>query len=178
MKRTLTPAFSTKSLVEHEPLVQEQVDIFIAKVSKLGGGSLGINMTDWYEMAAFDILGEMAFGESFRSMEDEHPHFWSQLVEKHLFYVTMLDNLRRYPWVKAIGQMLLPWFTVAVRDQHTGYTRAKVEKRLKSKQERADILTNIVAKFKEGEVSKEELTAHSSTLVYVSKFDIHGLEGN
>ena len=37
---------------------------------------------------------------------------------------------------------------------------------------RKDILTNIVDKVESGEVSQEELTAHSSTLMYVNYFDV------
>ena len=38
-------------------------------------------------------------------------------------------------------------------------------RRLNHESSRTDILTNIVDKVKTGEVSKEELTAHASTLV-------------
>ena len=127
MKRTLATAFSTKALIAQEKIVQSQVDRFIDKLGKLGAGRNGLNMTDWFEMIAFDILGEMAFGESFHSVEDNKPHFWSQLIEKHLFYVTVVDNLRRFPLLRRIGQIVLPAFTVSVRDKHTGYSRAKVQ---------------------------------------------------
>ena len=44
---------------------------------------------------------------------------------------------------------------------------ADSDRRLKSKTNRKDFLTNIVDKVESGEVSKEELIAHSSTLMYV-----------
>lgn len=69
MKRSLAGMFTTKSLYEHEDIVQRCVDEFVIKVGKEGAGKEGLNMTDWFEMIAFDILGEMAFGESFGCVE-------------------------------------------------------------------------------------------------------------
>lgn len=40
-----------------------------------------------------------------------------------------------------------------------------LDRRLNNESSRNDILSNVVGKVKSGEVSKEELTAHASTLV-------------
>lgn len=69
MKTSLSAAFSTKALQEQEYIVAKMVDSFVARV-KVGTGLDGINMTKWYEMVAFDILGEMAFGNSFHCIEN------------------------------------------------------------------------------------------------------------
>ena len=71
MKSSLSAAFSTKALLEQEYIVAKTVDAFVARVGRESGpGSKGFNMTKWYEMVAFDILGEMAFGQSFNCIED------------------------------------------------------------------------------------------------------------
>lgn len=67
----LLSAFSQRSLLEQEDTVARIIDRFIEIIGKKGGkGSQGLNLTKWYEMVGFDILGEMAFGESFHSLED------------------------------------------------------------------------------------------------------------
>ncbi|KAL3417255.1 BCL4p [Phlyctema vagabunda] len=126
---------------------------------------MGLNMTKWFEMISFDILGEMAFGEGFHCVEDGMPHFWSEMIVKHLFFITVLDNLRRYPMIAAIGRWLLPQLTVSVRNKHCGFSRRKVARRLGSTTTRKDFLATIVDKVRVGEVSQEELTAHASTLI-------------
>lgn len=71
MRRSLSSAFSTKALMEQERIVAENIDAFIEKLGRLGGPNTnGLNMSKWYEMIAFDILGDMAFGESFRCIEN------------------------------------------------------------------------------------------------------------
>ncbi len=67
MKRDLTAAFSTQALYEQEGLIGECVDRLVMKI---GEASKPLNMTKLFEMVSFDILGEMAFGESFRAIEN------------------------------------------------------------------------------------------------------------
>ncbi len=66
----LSPAFSQRSLLEQESIIGGVIDQFVRIMGeKAPPGSNGINVTKWYEMSSFDILGEMAFGESFYSLE-------------------------------------------------------------------------------------------------------------
>ena len=67
MKSSLTAAFSTKALQEQEHIVDKIINRFLDKIQENEGN--GMNVTKWYEMFAFDILGEMAFGDSFGSLE-------------------------------------------------------------------------------------------------------------
>lgn len=70
-KRTLAAVFSTKALTAQEHIVQRCWDDFVAKIGQVSQRSpQGINVAKWFEMAAFDVLGEMAFGESFGCVEN------------------------------------------------------------------------------------------------------------
>jgi len=152
MKRLLSAAFSTKALSEQEDIVQQCIDGFIDRIGHDGAGPQGLDVSEWYEMVAFDILGEMAFGESFHCVDKGscshphgtitgsgslalafvcflgEPHFWPELILKHLFFITLLDNLRRYPLLVSIGKYVLPRWTVDVRNKHTGYSRDQVSR--------------------------------------------------
>ena len=71
MRRSLSSAFSTKALSEQESIVAGNIDAFITKLGQVGGPETnGLDMSKWYEMSAFDILGDMAFGESFRCIDN------------------------------------------------------------------------------------------------------------
>lgn len=74
MRKMLSPAFSQRALLEQENIISGIIDRFVRIVGeKAPPGSKGINMTKWFEMSSFDILGEMAFGESFHSLEAGMP---------------------------------------------------------------------------------------------------------
>ena len=69
MKRSLLSAFSAKSLREQEGIVQGCIDSFLVAIGGKGQMEGGIDMTKWFEILAFDITGEMSFGESFGCIE-------------------------------------------------------------------------------------------------------------
>lgn len=70
-KKNLAPAFSSKALERQEDIVQRYLDDFVSKIGPLSTRSPeGIDITKWFEMVTFDILGEMAFGESFHCLAD------------------------------------------------------------------------------------------------------------
>ena len=128
MKKDLSAAFSQTALRQQERIVQGVIDRFIENIHKAShvSGTRGVNMTEWFEMLAFDALGEMAFGESFGCLESGRPHFWQQMLVKHLFAITLVDNLRRYPLIKWLGLLVLPGLTRHLRERHRALSVSKV----------------------------------------------------
>ncbi|KAI1281078.1 putative cytochrome P450 [Xylaria sp. FL0933] len=164
MRKALSNAFSTKALMEQEAIVNANVDAFVDRLGADGGpATAGLNMTEWFEMVAFDILGEMSFGESFGSVAQGHPHFWFRMFTEHLFAITVVDMLRRYPLFVSLGRLLMP-LTMSLREKHTALSREKVALRLKTADPRADFMSLLIRKVETGEMEMEELTAHASTL--------------
>lgn len=69
MRKALSGAFSMRALIEQEDIVRGNIDAFIKRIGVDGGpDSKGLDMTKWFEMVSFDILGDMAFGENFGSI--------------------------------------------------------------------------------------------------------------
>ncbi|KAJ3568839.1 hypothetical protein NPX13_g6283 [Xylaria arbuscula] len=165
-KKNLLAAFSAKALTAQEDIVQRCIDDFVSKIGIISQKSPeGINLVEWFEMSSFDLLGEMAFGESFGCIQSEKHHFWIDLVLQHVREITLVDNLRRFKILSGIAKRILPSLILSVRARHTKYTRAKVQRRLESTSSRQDFLTNVVEKVKSGDVPLEEMAAHSSTLI-------------
>lgn len=121
----LSAAFATKALVDQEDIITKSVDEFVDRIGELGAGETGLNMTKWYEMVAFDTLGEMAFGQSFESVKKGKPDSWSELIVSHLYFITLIDNIRRLPFVVTLTKMIFP-ATVAHRNKNSEYSRQKV----------------------------------------------------
>lgn len=153
MRSMLSAAFSTKSLRDQEYLISSAVDEFIMRLGEADFQAQGLNMTKWYEMIAFDSVGEMAFGQSFGSIKAGQfstllplgrggkarttkganhrgdlgtPHSWSELIVEHLYFITLADNLRRLPLVVTLWRLIFP-STLAHQNQNSRYSRKKVE---------------------------------------------------
>lgn len=70
MRRLLANAFSMTSLIEQEELVQNSVDRFIelVKTKTVERGEI-FDFSKGYERLTFDIIGDLAFGETFGALE-------------------------------------------------------------------------------------------------------------
>jgi cytochrome P450 len=69
MRRYLSHAFSDGSLKKQETLVAENVDLLMSQLGKLGTGPEGLNIVKWFNLTTFDIIGSLAFGETFGGLE-------------------------------------------------------------------------------------------------------------
>ncbi|THY32783.1 hypothetical protein D6D01_02446 [Aureobasidium pullulans] len=165
MRKHLSAAFSTKALLEQEDIVQGCIDKFMHRLGSEGDQETGLNMIKEFEMLAFDILGEMAFGESFGNMEAGKPHPWIELITEHIFYITVLDNLRRFTWLEKLGRIVLSKLIGSVRQKHSQYSRDKVFRRLKNKTTRRDFMRHLIDRANDQSISREEMTTHASALI-------------
>ncbi|EGX94777.1 Cytochrome P450 [Cordyceps militaris CM01] len=149
MRKMLSAAFATKSLVDQEHIISGVVDEFVERMGSHGTSSEGLNMTMWYEMVSFDVLGK--------------PHFWCEIIVNHLYFITLIDNLRRLPFVATLARLFFP-STLAMQNKNSQFSRQKVAERLEKKSTRKDFVSIIVKNFHEGNICREEMTAHVSTL--------------
>ena len=67
MRRLLTHAFSSKALKEQEQILHIYADMLIEKLADMMRGTQHAidDMTRWYNFTTFDLIGDLAFGESF-----------------------------------------------------------------------------------------------------------------
>ena len=67
-RKNLSNAFSAQALGQQTPLIMEYIDLFVAQVAKHGNTERGIPVDDWFMWLAFDVVGDLAFGESFQAV--------------------------------------------------------------------------------------------------------------
>jgi hypothetical protein len=67
MRRYLSPAFSDRALGEQEALICESINRFIELLPTRGDR---YDISKGYEMLTFDIIGDLAFGETFGAIEN------------------------------------------------------------------------------------------------------------
>ena len=68
MRRFLRDAFSDRSLREQESLISQHIDEFVDRIGEAGSSPEGIDIVMWFNLATFDIIGSLAFGQSFNGV--------------------------------------------------------------------------------------------------------------
>ncbi|KAL8343545.1 hypothetical protein RB598_004749 [Gaeumannomyces tritici] len=76
-RRQLSHGFSETAVYEQEPIITFYIDLFIRRLSEnAGGGNKSIDILRWLNYLTFDIIGDLALGESFGSLESSKYHPW------------------------------------------------------------------------------------------------------
>ena len=126
MRQLLMPAFTDRALLKQESTIQFYVAILISRLKELvdtpENASEGpvINIVDWMNWMAFDIIGDLSFGESFGCLRDTKSHPWVSLLfgafkSKNGYPHLVVMLVLRYPILIVISisttncYSILPW---------------------------------------------------------------------
>ncbi|GAP88827.1 putative cytochrome P450 [Rosellinia necatrix] len=133
-------AFTTRALRSYDSRVIKYADQFVAQMQRRIGQA--VNVTDWLEWYAFDVMGDLAFGRSFKALENGKSHIYIDTM--HATSALPLGCLGTLPWVVQTMTALVPArlnpFMTLVR-----YSDECIEERKQRKPEEPDIMTPILA---------------------------------
>ncbi|RYP92324.1 hypothetical protein DL770_001526 [Monosporascus sp. CRB-9-2] len=106
LRKALAPGFSDASLRAQESVVAEYIHLFIRRLKeKSKNGALNLEL--WYRYVVFDIICELAVGESFRCLESDDLHPWIQAMVDGGKAVSFLTAINMYgPLTTAINAMI------------------------------------------------------------------------
>ena len=189
MRKYLSHAFSDRALKEQEDLVDEVVDEFVTQLGKHATGKDGVDLVTWFNLATFDIIGSLAFGEEFGGVKSGRivmfslpkssldllrytakVHFWIKLVTNALRQSALADTMHRFPTFGSVVRTVAPgWLQKLSRDTkiHEGHTLALIDRRLQNPSARPDFLTRILEDRDIKQISNVQLAAHASDFVYL-----------
>lgn len=102
MRRLLSHGFSARAMAEQQPLINTYIDLFMERLREHGeNGSRPIDASKWFEWTTFDIIGDLAFGESFGCLRTSASHPWVE---------SFFDSMKLIPAIEAISD--LPFFSI------------------------------------------------------------------
>ncbi|KAJ5709395.1 Short-chain dehydrogenase/reductase SDR [Penicillium malachiteum] len=166
MRRYLAHAFSDHSLSEQEPLIARTIDQFIDQIGVKGAE--GLDLGKGFEMMTFDIIGDLAFGETFGGVETFEPHPWISITLGAMTQGALADMFKRFPTAATVINFLFPSkirkLTEETR-QNEDMAISLVERRIQGQTNRKDFLTRILEQRDPKQVSDLQLAAHSSDFV-------------
>ncbi|KAH7339256.1 cytochrome P450, partial [Pyrenochaeta sp. MPI-SDFR-AT-0127] len=145
-RKSLSTAFSAKSLREQEDIVHLYVNLFAL---------------NWL---TFDIIGDLAFGESFDAVATGRTNYWVSILLDSLFWTTLSSLRKEVPLLNVLLPFIIPSKVAKDAEAHMQLTREKTAKRVKQKDviRRADFFDQILRK---DEFSQELLESQAETLI-------------
>jgi cytochrome P450 len=92
LRKAMNPAFSSRALASQEPILQQNVELFLEKLHDHATRGLQLDLRLWYNYITFDMIGDLAFGESFGCLDSSKFHAWVQFVVDYFYVATLLQQ--------------------------------------------------------------------------------------
>ncbi|KAI2631794.1 putative cytochrome P450 [Xylaria nigripes] len=171
MRKLLSHAFSTQSLNEQEIMISGTVDYFMKLVGTRGAPQNGgFDIGKAFEMMTFDIIGDLAFGETFKALDSPLPHPWISVTLGALTQGALVDTFKRFPALAGIAKVIMSSkIDALVRDTSRNEEMAidLISQRIKRDTDRKDFYTRILEHRNDDDyrASDTELAAHASDFV-------------
>ncbi|KAL4887832.1 cytochrome P450 [Aspergillus ambiguus] len=166
-RRALSHGFSEGSLQRQEAIVKSYIDLLIHRLRELAGHKdTVVDMTRWYNYTTFDIIGDLAFGDSFGCLQNSQYHFWVEVIFSHFRTAAWANVLRRVPMGQFLMKYIIPRKVQEEKKAQNQLTHQKVHWRIeKGDNERADFLSNVLKLPPEKGMTEDELVSNSYVLI-------------
>lgn len=128
MRRLFSPAFSERSLKQQEPLFRQYTDLLAAKLAAMDGRPA--DMTTMFNLATFDIMAELSFGESLQLLESSKYASWVRNVIISMKALPVLQIIKYYPFLNTCFEFLEPRFARENRQAAIQHSANRVDRRL------------------------------------------------
>ena len=168
-RRLLAHAFSEKGLRDQESHIRHYIDLLMDRLAEKAKSGETTDMVVWYNMTVFDVIGDLAWGESFDCLENRELHEWIPAISGSVKFVTQ-STIARRRGLNFLTPYLVDKETQALRVRNYKYSQEKVEARVESDENRGDFWDRIMIKSandnETGEgMTKDEMLNNAAILV-------------
>jgi hypothetical protein len=130
-----------------------------ANEAALGKG-VELDIAPWLNFTAFDIFGDLGFGESFNCLEHSQYHPWIALLFNSVKAASFVAAARFYPLVEWVLMRCIPPSLSKMQQDHYQQIVDKVDRRLNWEVERPDIMSYVIQQCFDGKgLSTGEINA-------------------
>ncbi|ETS87895.1 hypothetical protein PFICI_01723 [Pestalotiopsis fici W106-1] len=164
-RRQLAHAFSTKSLRGQEGIIQGYLDHFVDQMGKLSSENGGIEIGEAFNWLTFDIIGDLAFGESFGDVASGKTHFWVEVIMSSFFVITLANIRKRIPASVLALPFLIPMSFLSNVKKHQKLTLEKTRKRVALGDMGRDDFFSHLLKNQGGKLDEQYLSNQANVLI-------------
>ncbi|CAH0038772.1 unnamed protein product [Clonostachys solani] len=166
LRRTLSHGFSALTIEAQEPIISSYVDLLLQRLKENSdNGKNVLELTSWYNWTTFDIIGDLAFGESFRCLQDSDYHPWVSLIFKRIRSNSLAVSARRWGWLSKVVLAFLDQSGSHAIGAHARLVEEKLRARASMETTRPDYYHSMTFQEDDKKFSPAELRDNASTLI-------------
>jgi cytochrome P450 len=145
MRKAFSNSFSEKSLKEQSPVIEGYVEAMMNQLKSPTSGrqwkEKTVDIVKWIEFTAFDISGDLSFGESFDCIKNGKAHYWVEIAQSFGKGLALIASVNNYPPLEKFLRFIIPKKIMQRQLDHRKMSAEKARKRLAWKTDRPDFIT-------------------------------------
>ncbi|KAJ5947552.1 hypothetical protein N7466_000567 [Penicillium verhagenii] len=129
VRKIPSPSFSNKATNDQEESIMKFTNLFIQRLhERVSQGPQ--DLSEWFNLITFDIIGDLAFGEPFESVDSGRYHPWVRTMTQNNIWSVLVGSAKRLPLLQPFLQRLIPQHLKEEMKQMITYTKDKVASRV------------------------------------------------
>ncbi|KAK1545892.1 hypothetical protein CPAR01_03394 [Colletotrichum paranaense] len=167
LRRVFSPAFSERSLKAQAPLILSYVDQLIGNICRgiQTDSDAKFDMVKLYNLTTFDIMAELAFGESLGLLADSEYSEWVANIFDNLKNGAFAQVGREWSWLGNIVKLITPPRLKQAADMHFRHSIERVDRRLERDTDKADIWKLVLSQPEGKQIDKFDMYNNASVFM-------------
>lgn len=132
LRKVFQPGFSDRALKAQEHIIRAHVDKLIRNIKGFIATDSGeqLDFVRMFNCTTFNVIGELAFGESLGLLDDGKMYGWIDSINEGLILAPFLTLASEFPLLMRLIKKMLPKRVLESQAENTQYASNLVNKRL------------------------------------------------
>ncbi|KAF7532891.1 hypothetical protein G7054_g7546 [Neopestalotiopsis clavispora] len=164
IRKAIAPGFTARALRSQEPMIQKYVNLLVQRLregldSVKVGDCKTVDISVWFMFTAFDVFGDLGFGESFDCLQNSRYHAWIELLFNSVKAASMVAAARFYPAIEYALMKCIPASLQKMAADHFKQIVDKVDRRRNFEMPRPDLMHHAFEAENDKLISEDEINA-------------------
>jgi cytochrome P450 len=159
MRKNIASALTEKAIRAQEGIIERYATKLVYCLERVvfdAENGVVVDITRWLNFTAFDLIGDLGFGESFNCLESDEFHPWAIQILATFKAVACAVSLRYYPCLDWLLRLSIPKSVWGTQRHHFQLAVDKLQRRLGLEKERQRF--DLIGMLKLDEQGREGLT--------------------
>ncbi|KAF2732406.1 cytochrome P450 [Polyplosphaeria fusca] len=164
-RKMFSHSFSEKGIREMQPRIRGYVDQLVQGL-KDAATSGPVDVVKWYNWTTFDLIGDLAFGESFHCIRNQETDPWIAAIFGSVKFLPIATAIEDYG-LGTLLKLLMPRHLLEMQARNAESARKKMRKRIQKGAGQYDFWDNAIQKsnFEKGTgMTEAEMVSNSYIL--------------
>ena len=168
MRKVLEYTFSSQALRDQTPRVQDHVNsLSSALKGALGSNGAVVDLNQWYTWAAFDIVTNITFGDSFQCLQQRTYREWPLQLTKTWKMIVNISGLKYTLPSLSLVSFIIPTSLLQKQVDRLDMIIERVKKRMRCGSKEKDLMYHLMRQNDDGaQLTEAEIVSNTSLLTF------------